>query len=256
MESLTFSNEKKQQLLDSYQKEGYVFIPGFLQAEEQEEVQKTISGLLKNKEGIIPEEKLFYEEKGNPDTLKQIQQLFDYHPLFHQMMYQSKFSELAALLLGEKEVGKNMQYFNKPPQIGKPTPPHQDGYYFMLEPPDALTMWMALEDVDAENGCVRYIPGSHLQGMRPHRRTTTLGFSQGIGDYSDADYAHEKAFPAQPGDLLVHHALTIHRADGNNSTDRTRQALGFIYYAEHAKEDKFRHEAYQRQLQKEMNEKK
>jgi len=258
MENLTFSKTEKQQLLDSYQKEGYVFIPGFLQAEELEEVRKTLIDVLKNKESKIPEEKLFFEEKGNPDTLKQIQQLFDYHPIFYQMMYRSKFSALAALLLGEKEVGKNMQYFNKPPKIGKPTPPHQDGYYFMLEPPEAITMWLALEEVDEENGCIRYVPGSHLRGMRPHSRTATLGFSQGIADYGDADYAREKAFPAQPGDLLVHHALTIHRADGNNSTDRTRKALGFIYYAEHAKENKLCHEAYQRQLLKEMkmNEKK
>ncbi|MEC8389905.1 MAG: phytanoyl-CoA dioxygenase family protein [Planctomycetota bacterium] len=35
--------------------------------------------------------------------------------------------------------------------------------------------------------------------------------------------------PAQPGDLLVHDAMTIHRADANRSTNRTRRALGFIY---------------------------
>lgn len=49
----------------------------------------------------------------------------------------------------------------KPPRIGKGTPPHQDGYYFMLEPNEAVTMWMALEDVNEENGCVRYVKESH-----------------------------------------------------------------------------------------------
>ncbi len=147
-----------------------------------------------------------------------------------------------------------MQYFNKPAKIGKATPPHQDGYYFMLEPCEAVTMWLALDDVDEENGCVRYIKGSNHKGMRPHGRTQTLGFSQGIQDYGEADLADEIAFPAKSGDLLAHHAMTIHRADANTSESRSRRALGFIYYSERAKEDKAAHAAYQEKLAREMAE--
>jgi phytanoyl-CoA hydroxylase len=89
--------------------------------------------------------------------------------------------------------------------------------------------------------------------MRPHGRTQVLGFSQGITDFGTADdLANEVPFPAKPGDLLVHHALTIHRADGNRSADRTRQALGFIYYSDRAREDAVAHAAYQRRLAEEM----
>ena len=89
-------------------------------------------------------------------------------------------------------------------------------------------MWLALDVVDEENGCVRYVRGSHRRGMRPHGRTGVLGFSQGITDYGQPeDLADEIAFPAQPGDLLVHHALTIHRADGNRSATRHPTLFGF-----------------------------
>ncbi|MGK0200780.1 MAG: phytanoyl-CoA hydroxylase [Yoonia sp.] len=145
-----------------------------------------------------------------------------------------------------------MQYFNKPPGLGKPTPAHQDGYYFMLKPCAAVTMWMALEKVDQENGCVRYVPGSHKRGMRDHQRTSTLGFSQGIADWSDEDEAAALPFPAEPGDLLVHSAMTIHRADGNNSPDRSRPAMGFVYFAESAKTDEQAKAAYQKHLTREM----
>ena len=47
--------------------------------------------------------------------------------------------------LGEPVQSKNMQYFNKPCTAAyasgdgsKPTPPHQDGYYFMIEPQNAV----------------------------------------------------------------------------------------------------------------------
>jgi hypothetical protein len=49
----------------------------------------------------------------------------------------------------------------------------------------------------------------------------------------------------------VHHSLTIHRADGNNS-NRSRKALGFIYYAERAKEDTERQNAYAKKLKADL----
>jgi len=161
--------------------------------------------------------------------------------------------QLRQSFLNDEVIGKNIQYFNKPPEIGKGTPAHQDGYYFMLEPNEAVTMWMALEDVDEGNGCVRYVSGSHKKGMRSHGRTNVLGFSQGITDFGTAgDMEKEVYFPTRAGDLLVHHSLTIHWADPNRSEERTRRAMGFIYYAECAKEDKKAHEAYARRLAKDL----
>jgi phytanoyl-CoA hydroxylase len=58
-------------------------------------------------------------------------------------------------------------------------------------------------------------------------------------------------FPAKPGDLLTHHALTIHRADGNRSASRTRRSLGFIYYAASAQEDLATIQEYQQRLKNE-----
>ena len=117
-------------------------------------------------------------------------------------------------------------------------------------------MWLSLDEVDGENGCVRYVKGSKYRGMRPHSRTQTLGFSQGIADYGTAeDLENEVFFSTQPGDLLVHHAMTIHRADGNRSRMRQRRALGFIYYSAEAKEDAEAHAAYQRRLADELAQK-
>ena len=107
-------------------------------------------------------------------------------------------------------------------------------------------MWLALDDVNETNGCVMYLPGSHRLGLREHQKTETLGFSQGIPLYpSTAEQAMEVAILAKPGDLLVHHALTIHRAGHNHSKDQNRRALGFIYYGEQAVEDQNQAEAYQ-----------
>jgi ectoine hydroxylase-related dioxygenase (phytanoyl-CoA dioxygenase family) len=117
----------------------------------------------------------------------------------------------------------------------------------MLEPNEALTMWLALDSVDEENGCIRYLPGAHRREMRPHQRTEVLGFSQGIVDYGDADFEAEVAICAEPGDLIVHHCMIVHRADANLSA-RNRAALGLVYFARRARVNEERAEAYRKKL--------
>lgn len=239
------------ELKKSFEQDGYIFIPGFLNNDEVKEIRNKLDQFIEQEVPSMPVEHKFYEDKSDEKTLKQLQDLHRYNSFFSEVLNKSKFQQIATALLDDQVIGKNLEYFNKPPKIGKPTPPHQDGYYFMLNPPKAVTMWMALEDVDEINGCVRYIKGSHLKGMRPHGKTQTLGFSQGIIDYGDEDSKAEICFPAKPGDLLIHHALTIHRADGNKSDTRSRKALGLIYFAKSAKEDTVAKKAYQEKLKEE-----
>ncbi len=246
-------NNEQRALLERFETDGFVALPGFMVGDELRELIGRVDRFISDKVPQLPREQVFYEDRNDPATLKQIQHMGDHDPCFRDLYTASRFRELAELLLGGPVVPKNMQYFNKPPAAGQPTPPHQDGYCFMLDPCEAVTMWFALDEVDEENGCVRYVPGSRNPGMPEHARTQTPGFSQGIVDYpGDADRAAEQAIPASPGDLLVHHAMTIHRADGNRSPARSRRALGFIYYSQRARKDRVAHAAYQQRLADEM----
>ncbi len=232
---------------------GYVFCRRFQLPGDVAEIKANLERLIAEVVPTLPSEHVFYEDKSDPTSLKQIQKLQEHDDFFQDLMNEGPFRELAESLLGSKVTCQNMQYFNKPPGIGQPTPPHQDGFYFKLVPCEAVTMWMALEPVDEENGCVRYVPRSHQLGMRPHGSTGTLGFSQGITDFpNEFDSANEIGFPAQPGDLLAHHALTIHRADGNSSPTRSRRALGFIYYSTNATQDVEAWKQYQENLKQEL----
>jgi phytanoyl-CoA hydroxylase len=239
-------------LKESFDRDGYVFIPGFLSPEEVKTMNENVKRFISEKIPSMSTGHYFYEDQNDPSTLKQMQDMEKYDPYFQSLAVGSKFEEIAETLLSDKAIAKTVEYFNKPPRIGKATPPHQDGYYFMLKPAHAVTMWLALEEVDGDNGCVHYVKGSHLKGMRPHGKTQTLGFSQGITDFgTEEDIANEVPMPAKPGDLLIHHALTIHRAEGNKSLTRSRRAMGLIYFGASAKEDVDAKERYMKQLQEE-----
>lgn len=234
---------------ERFAEDGFVAFPRFVSGDALGELSANVDRFVQQIVPALPDEKVFYDDKNDTASLKQIQQMGDHDPFFHALFTASPFRDVAEALLGGPVEPKNMQYFNKPPCTSKPTPPHQDGFYFMLDPCSAVTMWLALDDVDEQNGCVRYVPGSHRDSMRDHCRTNTLGFSQGISDYpTRQDAEHEVAIPAKPGDLLVHHAMTIHRADANQSAHRPRRSLGFIYYDQRAKEDAVAHAEYQRRL--------
>jgi phytanoyl-CoA hydroxylase len=238
-------------LKEKFDSDGYAVVPGFLSALDLDEVNNELDRYITYRLPELPRTDVYFENLGDPSTLKQMARIKQHDSFFASLILRSQWTEVAEALLADQAVPQELEWFNKPPRIGKPTPPHQDGYYFMLEPNEAATMWLALDPVDESNGCVRYIPGSHRKGLRPHGRTEVLGFSQGITDYGTADRNAEIPILAQPGDLLVHHALTIHRADGNPSP-RHRRSLGLIYYAERARQDTEKLAAYQKQLNAEL----
>ncbi len=84
-----------------------------------------------------------YEDKSRPETIKRLQKMEDHDGYFRNLYNDPRFVTLAETLLDDRPVTVNMQWFNKPARDGDVTPPHQDGFYWMLEPEAALTMWLA-----------------------------------------------------------------------------------------------------------------
>jgi phytanoyl-CoA hydroxylase len=230
-------------LRDEYERTGYVVLRGFLTGGPLDMLRAELDRYIQEVVPRLPPGDAFYEDRARPETLKQMNRL-NADGYFHVLSLSGPFREVAERLLNEPATPHGVEWFNKPPATAHPTPAHQDNYYFCLRPSQVLTMWLALDEVDEENGCLRYVPGSHLRGIRKHGRTATLGFSQGIVDYGPDDFATEQPISAKPGDLLIHHGETIHRADANRSSVRHRRSLGLVYQGESARRDETAFEKY------------
>ena len=122
------------------------------------------------------------------ETLESIRADYDRlvarHPEFHDycpmlLRYDLSFLNYARdpniLNMVEQVIGSdvilwNSSFFAKPAENGKKTPWHQDGEYWPLRPLATCTVWLAIDDATVENGCLKFMPGSHKnRNLRPHR---------------------------------------------------------------------------------------
>ena len=100
---------------------------------------------------------------------------------------------------------------------------HQDVTYWGLEPPLAHTAWIAIDDSDAENGCMRVIPGSHKSGIVTHgtseREGNLLSINQEIPDEL-VDTGRAIDLELSAGQTSVHHGQLFHASMPNTSNRR------------------------------------
>jgi ectoine hydroxylase-related dioxygenase (phytanoyl-CoA dioxygenase family) len=92
-------------------------------------------------------------------------------------------------------------------------------------------VWLAIDDVDVENGCMQFAHGSHLQGPLPHERKEDAENILGDGQYVpldrfDARGAREVELKA--GQCSVHDGWLVHGSTPNLS-DRRRIGYTSIF---------------------------
>lgn len=227
-----------------YNRDGFVIVRQLLKSAEFAALRDNLDRYIREVVPTLADSHAFYEDRSRPETLKQMQHMGS-DPFFRDYARQPTWIALAQALVGEEVRAEEPEWFNKPPGTNHVTPPHQDNYYFNLKPPNVITIWMALDPVDEDNGCLRYVAGSHRHGVRPHGRSNILGFSQGIVDYGPDDQAREVPIHLQPGDVVAHHGNTIHRANANRSATRHRRAFATVFKGVSCRRDE---EAYARYL--------
>ncbi len=115
---------------------------------------------------------------------------------------------------------------------------HQDVTYWGLEPAEALSAWIAIDDADAENGCMEVIPGSHQVGMVPHVTAATPGNILSVGQEIPDEYVdRSSAFLVEldAGQMSFHHGKLFHSSPPTRS-DRRSCGLVIRYISPHVKQ--------------------
>tara|TARA_B100001123_G_scaffold341349_1_gene387042 strand:- start:30 stop:794 length:765 start_codon:yes stop_codon:yes gene_type:complete len=147
---------------------------------------------------------------------------FTKHPQLRELVLDPGLREMLQSITVDPPVLLSDQILMKPPRFGSAKPYHQDNAYFLLDPADAaVTAWIALDDVDEQNGCLRYIDGSHHEGLLPHHPIPGEEHNK-VPPPDLIDLSKESLAPVGAGGVVLHHTVTLHTSHRNES-DRWRR---------------------------------
>ena len=212
--------------------DGYLFLPGLLDAGTVRRVRAEVlerlaaHGWLREgapaEEARPSEQPRIHPHEGWWDGYRAILSLESFNRLAHDEALTSVMRRIVGddLLVMPIKIARVTW-----PDTNYPTPPHQD-FFFLRGTPDALTAWVPLGDCPRDLGGLRILPGSHHEGFRAVRAAPGAGSI--TVDVDDDDPRWTAPYDFRGGDVLVFHALTVHRAP-ENAGDRLRLSADYRY---------------------------
>jgi ectoine hydroxylase-related dioxygenase (phytanoyl-CoA dioxygenase family) len=214
-----------------YHREGYVVPHYALPAEQVATLRAALDELLRRNPGVRPEKLVSaHVDRGGTGGVDNGEGVRGV-AAFLQLARDPQLVELVADVIGDDVVLWGCHVFCKPAGEGYETPWHQDGHYWPIRPLATCTVWVALEDSDVGNGCLRVVPRSHAARQlhaHLHEDRTDLTLNQRI-DPLGFDAATAVDLQLKPGQMSLHDVYMIHGAEANRSARRrTGVALRYM----------------------------
>ena len=144
-------------------------------------------------------------------------------PLAHRIGSDPAILDIVEGILGPDLLIYGVEFFIKEPRTRHKVSMHQDLTYWGLGAIDGMvTMWLALSPSTIASGCMDFVRGSHLNPILPHEDTFSEDNLLSRGQEVKVDVAPEDRVPIElmPGQISLHHGLTIHGSGPNTSDDR------------------------------------
>jgi len=223
--------------IEFYNEYGYLHNVKMLDAGQIGQLKKELQEIV---DPNHPTNSLFYEfhsnESGDQDSVL-------FHSLghwritqgFHDVLWNPRFVVAASQLLGTKAIRFwHDQLFCKPALNGGVVAWHQDySYWTRTSAMQHLTCWVGLDDVNLDNGCLIYIPGSHKWNLLD--RNVLAGAMDGIeaflNDEQREQFKNKVPIEMSAGYGTFHHPLMVHGSYENRS-EYSRRAFVLNVFAD------------------------
>jgi ectoine hydroxylase-related dioxygenase (phytanoyl-CoA dioxygenase family) len=194
--------------IEQYQAEGYV-IPDFrLEPEVIEDLKAMHARLIER----------------HPEFHDYCPAVLAFDPGFLEIARRPEILDMIEQLIGPDIALWNSSFFAKPALHGSTTPWHQDGEYWPIRPLATCSAWIAIDDSTVDNGCLRFIPGSHRRAsLLEHQFNGADGLSlpMELGpEQFDGSTAVDIVLEA--GQMSLHDVYLIHGSEPNRSPNPRR----------------------------------
>lgn len=171
------------------------------------------------------------------ETAKDIREWHETSHFLYDIVMNPRIHDLVEGILGPNFFIWGSSFFIKEPFSASTVGWHQDAYYWPMEPHHTVTVWLAFDDVDAENGGMKLIPGTHRHGIIKHRRseqtTSILTLELESGSFSEETSVQ---FELKAGEISMHDDRAVHGSPANPSA-RRRAGLTIRYSGTNVKND-------------------
>lgn len=230
-----------EQQVQTFHEQGFLLGPRVLSDEQVDLLRGEIERVIANADRAgVPQPAMLRNMGDEERPVWQIVNIWQASEPFEQLMRDESVVGMIAQLMDEPRAVRmwhdQIQY--KPAQKGGVNWWHQDSIYWpvMREKDRQVTAWVALDDVDADNGCMSMVAGSHRWGdqiAHLHRMRDELG----LKNYLDLNVDHRgepvalHTCPVRAGHVHFHHALTWHGSQANTS-GRPRRAIALHYMSD------------------------
>ena len=151
--------------------------------------------------------------------------------MVHDIINEPRIVAYISDLLGEDIVGWGAHFFCKLPGDGKIVNWHQDASFWPLSPSKTVTAWLAIDDADTGNACMRFMAGSHHYGHLTYHlseESENNVLNQTVKDIGM--YGTEVDIELKAGEISLHSDLLLH-GSGLNTSDRRRCGLTLRFCA-------------------------
>ena len=175
----------------------------------------------------MPENVLNKIEERHNELLKKYPQFKNYCPAI--LHYDESFLEFCKneiilnyveQILGSDFALWNSSFFAKPAINGHATPWHQDGQYWPIRPLATCSVWLAIDDATSENGCLKFIKGSHKdKKLKKHKinKSEKLTLNQ---ELLKSEFLEKNSVDLilKRGQISLHDVYMVHGSEANNSS--------------------------------------
>jgi ectoine hydroxylase-related dioxygenase (phytanoyl-CoA dioxygenase family) len=239
--------------LVAFRRDGFLLVKGLTSAEEIASLRAPFDRMFSERRGWDAGDLFDMVGTDSPEHRLALPQLVwpsRYEPMLRQTKLASSARAIAEQILGPKLENDLEHAISKPPYSGAATPWHQDDAFHRKGSgvPESISIWMPLQDVTLENGCMQYIRGSNLGPLYPHRSPRNDPRIHGLETISIPDLTNCVAVPVRAGDAVIHLSRTLHSA-GVNTSDQPRRAY-VLGYSVRARPDRILMRDYPWNLEK------
>lgn len=153
------------------------------------------------------------------------------HRRVYELLTHPRIVALVCDLLGKNVIGWGSHFFCKLPGDQKRVAWHQDASYWPLSPSKTVTVWLAVDDADVGNGCMRFLAASHEFGHLTYRKSSPEEHNVLDQTVENAEqYGQPVDVELKAGEVSLHSDLLLHGSEANDS-DRRRCGLTLRYCA-------------------------